>query len=102
MTPKPKCTVPTCDRDQSSAGLCAAHRLRLLTTGSTRPDVPLRPRRRKQPPGQVCSVQTCDRPAVARGYCAPHRWRVVKYSDPLAHVPVKNHGKALMAPKRGY
>lgn len=84
--PKPTCLVGTCNRDKANHGYCAAHWLRIYTTGDVREDVPIRPRRARQ--AQQCQVKRCRREPIARGYCAGHRHRVVRFGDPLGDIPI--------------
>jgi hypothetical protein len=91
MSKRPKCLVPSCDRDRSSKGYCSAHYLRWLTTGDVRANVPIRPRGPRQPPGQLCSVESCGRLAVAKSFCPGHLYRKHRFGDPMGHIAFGDH-----------
>jgi hypothetical protein len=69
------CSVPGCQTEPYSRGLCEMHYRRLLRNGTT-------DRVRPRYGTLECEVESCDRLAVERGLCHGHYLRLQRSGDP--------------------
>jgi hypothetical protein len=65
-----ECSVPECDLEAKSTGLCSAHYQRMRTTGTT-DRIP-----------KVCSVEGCEKRWFSTALCRTHYERWKEFGDP--------------------
>jgi len=93
------CLVDSCNRPSRNQGdgLCGAHYMRLLTTGSVRAEEPIRPIGRTQ-----CSVEGCDLAHYAHGFCIGHYGRYKHHGDPQVDRPLGRKKQGGTLTSQGY